>query len=168
MNDLLRDLAPISAAASESGTLVPDTSAPVDALAIGPDGSPIDAAAGLYFDEVGNLNWTRDPRWKVTTFGYDQRNRKIWLNLGAAGFDGGDAALKWIEQVAPSVSPALTAAIMGAAQPVRRAGGRFAPEQRRHPVRRGGSGAGARRAGRDVGGLSASSHDGRSEQPRRA
>jgi RHS repeat-associated protein len=29
------------------------------------------------YDEVGNLNWTRDSRWNVTTFGYDARNRKI-------------------------------------------------------------------------------------------
>src|SRR6478672_4304733 len=26
------------------------------------------------YDEVGNLNWTRDPRENVTTFGYDARN----------------------------------------------------------------------------------------------
>ena len=32
------------------------------------------------YDEVGNLTWTRDPRMNVTTFGYDQRNRKISMD----------------------------------------------------------------------------------------
>ena len=35
-----------------NGNMIDPASAP---LAIGPDGAPIDAAAGLYFDEVGNL-----------------------------------------------------------------------------------------------------------------
>jgi RHS repeat-associated protein len=32
------------------------------------------------YDEVGNLTRTTDPRFKETTFGYDARNRKIWMN----------------------------------------------------------------------------------------
>jgi RHS repeat-associated protein len=32
------------------------------------------------YDEVGNLTKTTDPRSKVTTFGYDARNRKIWMD----------------------------------------------------------------------------------------
>ncbi|HZE57539.1 MAG TPA: RHS repeat-associated core domain-containing protein [Chthoniobacterales bacterium] len=38
------------------------------------------------YDEVGNLTLVRDPRWYVsmsgyeTTFGYDARNRKIWMD----------------------------------------------------------------------------------------
>src|ERR1700686_1062307 len=41
-----------------------------------------DDGAATYFDydEVGNLNWTKDPRGNVTTFGYDARNRKIWMD----------------------------------------------------------------------------------------
>jgi RHS repeat-associated protein len=32
------------------------------------------------YDEVGNLTWVRDPRLKITTFHYDQRNRKVWMD----------------------------------------------------------------------------------------
>jgi RHS repeat-associated protein len=32
------------------------------------------------YDEVGNLTLVRDPRWYVTTYHYDERNRKIWMN----------------------------------------------------------------------------------------
>src|SRR3954468_283211 len=49
------DAAPVDAAPTydANGNMIdPDTGAP---LAIGPDGAPIDAAAGLYFDEAGNL-----------------------------------------------------------------------------------------------------------------
>ncbi len=49
------DAAPVDAAPTydANGNMIdPVTGAP---LAIGPDGAPIDAAAGLYFDEVGNL-----------------------------------------------------------------------------------------------------------------
>ena len=43
-------------------------------------GTP-DAAATLFeYDAVGNLTKTTDPRGYVTTFGYDNRNRKIWTN----------------------------------------------------------------------------------------
>ncbi|MEY2510602.1 MAG: hypothetical protein QOE26_1365 [Verrucomicrobiota bacterium] len=38
------------------------------------------------YDEVGNLKKTTDPRWNVTTYGYDQRNRKIWTD-SAIGSD---------------------------------------------------------------------------------
>jgi YD repeat-containing protein len=41
----------------------------------------VDAAAtGFEYDEVGNLTKTTDPRGNVTSFGYDQRNRKIWMD----------------------------------------------------------------------------------------
>ena len=49
------EAAPVEAAPTydANGNIIdPVTGAP---LAIGPDGAPIDAAAGLYFDEVGNL-----------------------------------------------------------------------------------------------------------------
>jgi YD repeat-containing protein len=32
------------------------------------------------YDEVGNLTKTTDPRWNETRFGYDDRNRKIWMD----------------------------------------------------------------------------------------
>ena len=32
------------------------------------------------YDAVGNLTKTTDPRFKETRFGYDQRNRKIWMD----------------------------------------------------------------------------------------
>src|SRR5438874_5056417 len=38
------------------------------------------ATTWLEYDEVGNLTKTTDPRSKVTTFGYDARNRKIWMD----------------------------------------------------------------------------------------
>jgi RHS repeat-associated protein len=38
------------------------------------------AHTGFEYDEVGNLITTTDPRWHVTTFGYDSRNRQIWMN----------------------------------------------------------------------------------------
>src|SRR5882724_2993907 len=44
-------------------------------------GTPADEAWTFFdYDEVGNLNWIQDPRWKVTRFGYDARNRKIWMD----------------------------------------------------------------------------------------
>src|SRR5829696_6026047 len=49
------EIAPVDTAPTydANGNIIdPVTGAP---LAIGPDGAPIDAAAGLYFDEVGNL-----------------------------------------------------------------------------------------------------------------
>src|SRR5215216_5940103 len=49
------DAAPVDAAPTydaNGNTIDPATGAP---LAIGPDGAPIDGAAGLYFDEAGNL-----------------------------------------------------------------------------------------------------------------
>ena len=38
------------------------------------------ATTWLEYDEAGNLTKTTDPRSNVTTFGYDQRNRKIWMD----------------------------------------------------------------------------------------
>jgi RHS repeat-associated protein len=41
----------------------------------------IDAVESRFdYDAVGNLNWTRDARWNVTTFEHDARNRKIWMD----------------------------------------------------------------------------------------
>jgi RHS repeat-associated protein len=42
--------------------------------------TPDEAWTVFEYDEVGNLNKTTDPRWKVTTFGYNERNRKIWMD----------------------------------------------------------------------------------------
>jgi YD repeat-containing protein len=44
-------------------------------------GSPGDEAITQFeYDQVGNLIKTTDPRQKETNFGYDQRNRKIWMD----------------------------------------------------------------------------------------
>src|SRR5256714_138836 len=42
----------------------------------------VDDDGGTWFeyDEVGNQTSVRDPRFNTTTFGYDNRNRKIWMN----------------------------------------------------------------------------------------
>src|SRR5205085_3209249 len=42
--------------------------------------TPDEAWTWFGYDPVGNLTWTRDPRWYVTVFGYDARNRKIWMD----------------------------------------------------------------------------------------
>ncbi|MEN3370480.1 MAG: hypothetical protein V7609_2623 [Verrucomicrobiota bacterium] len=38
------------------------------------------ATTWFEYDEVGNLTKTTDPRGNVTTFGYDNRNRKVWMD----------------------------------------------------------------------------------------
>jgi YD repeat-containing protein len=43
-------------------------------------GSNDAAESRFQYDEVGNLTWARDPRWNVTTFGYDARNRKTSMS----------------------------------------------------------------------------------------
>jgi YD repeat-containing protein len=43
-------------------------------------GSADVATTWFDYDEVGNLTQTTDPRSNMTTFGYDARNRKIWMN----------------------------------------------------------------------------------------
>jgi RHS repeat-associated protein len=42
-----------------------------------PGSDPNDAWTFFGYDAVGNLNWTQDPRGYPTTFGYDNRNRRI-------------------------------------------------------------------------------------------
>src|SRR3954470_14280669 len=67
------DTAPVEAAPTydANGNIIdPASGAP---LAIGPDGAPIDAAAGLYFDEAGNLI---DPA-TGTAFSYDENGQPV-------------------------------------------------------------------------------------------
>jgi RHS repeat-associated protein len=42
-------------------------------------GTPDYAYTGFEYDPFGNVLKTTDPRWKETTFGYDSRDRQIWM-----------------------------------------------------------------------------------------
>lgn len=39
-----------------------------------------DAWTYYAYDQVGNLYWTQNPRSYATNFGYDERNRRIWMD----------------------------------------------------------------------------------------
>jgi RHS repeat-associated protein len=45
-----------------------------------PNSDSNDAWTFYGYDAAGNLTWTQNPRGYVTTFDYDERNRRIWMN----------------------------------------------------------------------------------------
>ena len=85
----------------------PVTGAP---LAIGPDGTPIDAAAGLYFDEVGNLI---DPATGMAV-SYDANGQPVVQGQAAAP-DGDDRRERGRRRAGRGRSRAGDDALVGAA-----------------------------------------------------
>jgi hypothetical protein len=82
------DAAPVEAVPTydANGNVIdPVTGAP---LAIGPDGAPIDAAAGLYFDELGNLI---DPATGLAV-DYDANGEPVVEGQAGAPIEGGETA----------------------------------------------------------------------------